>query len=168
MNEKMNNQQKELLESISLKTIDIMFNEKNMNVLSIIKDANNKELFFPEFYEIMYLKMITQFGMDSLIKIGINYEEFGLEPYNANTIFNDAIKHMEIRQYFTHNTSINIIKRLNEHNVFLSTDNINKIKENIEYTKREDVIANNDKVKSFLKLNNKLPEKGINSTPRKI
>lgn len=168
MNDKMNNQQKELLESISLKTIDTMFNEKNMNVLSIIKEANNKDLFFPEFYEIMYLKMITQFGIDSLIKIGINYEEFGLEPYKANTIFNDAIKHMEIRQYFTHSTSINIIKRLNEHHVFLNTENINRIKDNIDYTKREDIIANNDKVKSFLKLNNKLPEKGINSTPRKI
>ena len=54
----MNEKQKELLENIQLKTIKKMIDNKNINVLAVIKDSRNKDLFFDEFYEIIFTKMI--------------------------------------------------------------------------------------------------------------
>lgn len=164
----MNDKQKDFLENMCLKTIESMFQEKNINVLSMIKEANKKELFFSEFYDIMFVKMITQFPLDKVFKIILNYEEFGLDSGKASNIFNDSIKHLEVRQIFTNSSAATLVKMLNQQNLFLNSENINKIKDNIDYTKRDDIIENNDKIKSYFNLNEKLPPKGITSSTRKI
>lgn len=164
----MNDKQKEFLENICLKTIDSMFHEKNINVLSIIKESKAKDLFFSEFYDMMFVKIIIQFPLDNVFKIILNHEDFGLDSDKASNIFNDSIKHLEVRQIFTNSSAATLLKMLNQKNLFLSSENINKIKDNIDYTKRDEIIENNDKIKSYFILNEKLPPKGITSNTRKI
>ena len=91
----MNEKQKELLENIQLKTIEKMIDNKNINVLAVIKESRNEDLFFDEFYEIIFTKMITQFDIKDFVSISTRYDNFKLSPLKASTLMNEAIKYVK-------------------------------------------------------------------------
>lgn len=168
----MNDKQKELLESINLKTIDSMIHDRNINVLAVIKDSKEKDLFFEQFYEVMFLKMITQYQIKDFATIAVKYENFGLNSLKASELMNEGIKYIdynEFRSHMTYTNSPHIMKSLNESNLFM--DEFNMVRTDPMLNSSEDktkLVENNEKLRHYLRLDNKLETKGTKNKPGKI
>lgn len=160
----MNEKQKEILEAINLKTIDSMIHDRNINVLAVIKDSKEKNLFFEQFYEVMFLKMITQYQIKDFATIAIQHENFGLTSLKASELMNEGIKYIdynEFRSYMSYSNSPNIMKSLNEHNIFLDEFNMTRTDPMLNSSEEKaKLVENNEKLRHYLRLDNKLEIKG--------
>lgn len=167
----MNDKQKELLEDIQLKTIDLMIKDKNLNVLAIIKDCKDKSLFFDEFYEVIFVKLVTQFEITDFVKISIRYENFNLNPLKASQLMNESIKYsgQEFTSYCNFQNIDFVMKSLHENTLYLDDYNMNRLQNSINVSKSKlEHIEKNEKIKNYLNLDNKLEEKNINTKKYKL
>lgn len=159
----MNEKQKELLENIQLKTIDTMIQGKNLNLLAVMKDCRDKGLFFDEFYEVIFVKMITQFDIKEFANIAAQYENFNIKPLKASQLMNDAIRYSstEFSSYCNFQNIEFVMTKLHNHNLYLDDFNFNRVQNSVNVHKsKQAFIENNKRIKEYLALDDKLEEKG--------
>lgn len=167
----MNEKQKELLENIQLKTIEKMIDNKNINVLAVIKESRDKDLFFDEFYEIIFTKMIAQFDIKDFVSISTRYDNFKISPLKASILMNEAIKYAgsEFTSYCNFQNIDYVMNALHNNNLFFDSMNMNRLQSSINVSKNKaENIEKNIKIKEYLELDERLEEKGITSKKPKI
>lgn len=158
----MNEKQKELIESIGLKTVETMISDKNINLATFMAECYKKDLFFPEFYEITYLKMLTQYPFDKSVDIACAYKNFGLDSYRASQLFNDStryINHNLFQSLFSYQNAPGLMAYLNENELYLNEANMAKLNvslNSIEKERKEEIIQRNAKVKAYHQLEKNL------------
>lgn len=160
-------EQKEILESMVLKTIEKMIDTQNLSLLAVINESHQKNLFFPEFYEIVFVKMMTQFPPENALKITLNYENFGLHPLRASELFNEAIKYTDIYLILASQTLEGFLNTIHDKHLYLESYNTEKVKKSTPPSQLY-VLDKNDKMKNYIKLNGHLTIKGLKTGIGKI